>query len=69
MDGGLVHGILADEKVDITIVDLDTEDMEEEYRTKLPRNDGTSVEAFIAYEEVDTSDGAREYLDMLENQG
>ena len=52
MEGGLIQDILADEEVDITIVDYDTEDAEEEDLTEVPQNDGTSVEAFIGYPNV-----------------
>jgi hypothetical protein len=65
MEGGLIQDILAVEDVDITIVDYDTEGAEEEDLTEIPQNDGTSVEAFIGYPNVDLSDEARKFLDIL----
>jgi hypothetical protein len=69
MDGGIIQNILADEEVDITIVDYDTEDLEEEDLTEVPQNDGTSVEAFIGYPNVDLSDEGRKFLDRLNKEG
>jgi uncharacterized protein YegL len=66
MEGGLIQDILAVEDVDITIVDYDTEGAEEEDLTEIPQNDGTSVEAFIGYPNVDLSDEARKFLDILD---
>jgi uncharacterized protein YegL len=66
MDGGLIQDILADEEVDITIVDYDTEDAEEEDLTEVLQNDGTSVEAYIGYPIGDFSDEARKFLDVLD---
>jgi hypothetical protein len=66
MDGGLIHNILADEEVEITIVDYDVEGAEEEDLTEVPQNDGTSVEAFIGYPIADFSDEARRFLNMLD---
>lgn len=66
MEGGLIQDILADEEVDITIIDYDTEGTEEEDLTEVPQNDGTSVEVFIGYPNVDLSDEARKFLDMLD---
>ena len=58
MEGGIIQNILTDEEVDITIVDYDIEDAEEEDLTEVPQNDGTSVEAFIGYPIEDFSDEA-----------
>ncbi len=66
MEGGIIHDILADEEVYITIVDYDTEDAEEEDLTEVPQYDGTSVQAFIGYPIEDFSDEARKFLDMLD---
>jgi hypothetical protein len=66
MEGGIIHDILADEEVDITVVDYDTEDADEEDLTEVPQNNGKSVEAFIGYPNVDLSAEARKFLDMLD---
>ena len=66
MEGGIIQNILADEEVDITIVDYDTEDAEDEDLTEVAQNDGISVEAFLGYPNVDLTDEARKFLDMLD---
>ena len=66
MEGGIIHDILADEEVEITIVDFDIEDAEEEEIMEVTQNAGTAVEAFIGYPEVDISYEAVKFLDMLE---
>ena len=66
MEGGIIHDILADEEVDITIVDYDIEGAEDEELMKVPQNDGRPVEAFIGYPIEDLSDEARKFLDMLD---
>ena len=66
MEGGIIQNILADEQIETTIVDLDTEGAEEDDLTKIPLNDGTSVEAFISYPTEDFSNEARKILDMLD---
>jgi hypothetical protein len=66
MEGGIIHDILADEEVDITIVDYDIEGTEEEDIAKIPQIDGAAVEAYIGYPGVDISYEAVKFLDMLE---
>lgn len=66
MEGGLIQDILADEEVDITIIDYDTEGAEEEDLTAVPKKDGRSVEAFIGYPNADISAEARKLLDRLD---
>ena len=69
MEGGLIQNIFADEEVDITIVDYDTEGADEEDLTEVLQNDGTSVEAFIYYSIGDFSEEARKFLDRLNKEG
>ncbi len=66
MDGGIIQNILADEEVDITIVDYDTEDAEEEDLTAVRQTDGTSVEAYLGYPNADINEEARKFLDSLD---
>jgi hypothetical protein len=66
MGGGIIHDILVEEEVEITIVDLDIEGAEKEDIIEVTQNDGTVAEAFISYPHVYSSDEALKFLDMLE---
>jgi hypothetical protein len=66
MEGGIIQDILADEEVDITIVDYDIEGTEDEDLMEVPQNNGISIEAFIGKPIADFSAEAWKFLDMLD---